>query len=225
MTTYKDILNSDYFKNCYTLIEELKKDYPVNHGFIHVNHVIENAKNLSKLFNLTEKETNLLLIACCLHDIGYINGREDHAKTGAVLAKDYLTKNSDLNNADIDLICGAIASHGGSEISDYKDKISLCLIFADKLDYLGTRYKNVESTALYRTIVKTELVKTNGVYQLNFYSTLPDFENQLKTKSPHINNKLLSVLDKFSRAWNVKTELIYKQLKPKTDKNFVLNLE
>ena len=37
---YLDIVNSDYFKETYSKIEEMKKDFPVNHGFIHVNNVI-----------------------------------------------------------------------------------------------------------------------------------------------------------------------------------------
>ena len=43
---YIDILNSDFFKQTYLQIEELKKDYPVNHGFIHIHNVINNSKKL-----------------------------------------------------------------------------------------------------------------------------------------------------------------------------------
>ena len=212
MMTYKDILKSDYFKECYELVEELKKDFPVNHGFIHIDHVLENAKSLAKLFELSEIETNLLLIACCLHDIGYIKGRSEHAKNGGILAREYLTKNSDLNSSDIDVICNAIASHGGDNLEDYRNKVSLCLIFADKLDYIASRYKEVEETKLYRTIAKTELVKENGVYKLNIYSTMEDFEDRLKSASFHIHKKLMGILENFMQVYNVKVELCYKQI-------------
>ena len=38
---YIDIQNTDFFQNSYSKIEELKKDFPVNHGFIHIKNVIK----------------------------------------------------------------------------------------------------------------------------------------------------------------------------------------
>ena len=43
--TYKDILSGEFFFDIYSEIEYLKRDYPVNHGFVHIWHVIQNAKN------------------------------------------------------------------------------------------------------------------------------------------------------------------------------------
>jgi len=45
---YKDILVSEYFNTSYAEIEELKKDFYVNHGFIHINGVINNANEKYK---------------------------------------------------------------------------------------------------------------------------------------------------------------------------------
>ena len=75
---YVDILKSDYYKETYSKIEELKKDFYVNHGFIHIDGVIKNADYLADLFCLTRKQKELLLIASALHDVGYLMGREDH---------------------------------------------------------------------------------------------------------------------------------------------------
>lgn len=136
---YIDILRSNYFKQTYLEIEELKKDYPVNHGFIHINNVIENSKKLAAIFNLNDKEKELLLIAACLHDIGYLKGRENHAYNGSVLAKDVL-KEWDFGENDINIICETIKNHGGREQFEYKDKISMCLIAADKIDFISSRY-------------------------------------------------------------------------------------
>ena len=136
---YLDIVNSDYFKETYSKIEEMKKDFPVNHGFIHVNNVIEDAKRLAITFNLNDKQTDLLLISASLHDIGYLNGRDDHAKNGGILVKGIL-KEWDFNDEDILVISNAISNHGGKEKEEYLDIISLCLICADKLDFINTRY-------------------------------------------------------------------------------------
>lgn len=136
---YIDIINTDYFKQTYSKIEELKKDYPVNHGFIHIDNVIKNAKKLAVTFNLNNKQTDLLLIASTLHDIGYLIGRDDHAYNGNLLAKEIL-KSWNFNNVDIAVISNAIKNHGGKNKDDYIDQISMCLIIADKLDFINTRY-------------------------------------------------------------------------------------
>ena len=136
---YNDILNSDYFKNTYKKIEEMKKDFPVNHGFIHIENVVENAKRLALTFNLNIKQKELLLIACLLHDIGYLEGREDHAGNGAILAEHYLKKNN-FNREDIVIICNAIRNHGGKKFEDFVDPVSMCLAIADKLDFISKRY-------------------------------------------------------------------------------------
>ena len=137
---YKDILNSDYFNETYSKIKELKKDFPVDHAFIHINNVIEYAKMCASIFNLNNKQKELLLIACCLHDIGYLKGREDHAHTGSILAREYLLKNN-FNNGDIDTICRAISNHGGKELDNFSDPVSLCLAISDKLDFTSSRYR------------------------------------------------------------------------------------
>lgn len=136
---YIDVIDSEYFKKTYSEIEKLKKDFPVNHGFIHINNVIENAKKLAITFKLTDREKDLLLIAAALHDIGYINGRDDHACNGGILVKEIL-KEWNFNDDDIKIVSKAISSHGGKNESDYVDLVSMCLIIADKLDFINTRY-------------------------------------------------------------------------------------
>lgn len=136
---YKDILKSNYFKETYSKIKELKKDFPVDHSFIHINNVIEYGKMCASLFNLDKKQKNLLLIACCLHDIGYLSGRDNHAFNGSVLAIEYLLNNG-FNEIDTNIICKAIANHGGKEESNLTDLISLCLAISDKLDFTSSRY-------------------------------------------------------------------------------------
>ena len=56
---YQDILESKYFNETYAKIEELKKDFCVNHSFIHINGVIKSAKYLADLFCLNFKQKEL----------------------------------------------------------------------------------------------------------------------------------------------------------------------
>lgn len=167
---YRQIYNSDYFTKTYSRIEELKKDYPVNHGFIHIDNVISNAKKCAEIFNLNEKQKSLLYIACVLHDIGYLNGRDDHAKTGAQDARVYLNQYSDMSKSDINKICAAISNHGGKTIDCYKDEISICLIIADKLDFIKSRYSNEQKfkdkVDMFKNINNSEIRLTEDTLKL-----------------------------------------------------------
>lgn len=208
---YIDILNSDYFKETYSKIEELKKDFPVNHGFIHINNVIENAKRLSVTFKLTEKETDLLLIACALHDIGYLNGRDDHAYNGSLIAKEVLEK-WDFNENDIKIISTAIGNHGGKDISNYSDIISICLIIADKIDFISTRYDSSRlkeaHSKTFPTIKETYLDYLNDELTLNVIVTNEFPINSFKESSYY--NKLTTFLTLLSERLNAKYKIEFK---------------
>ena len=171
---YLDIINSDFFKQTYSKIEEMKKDYPVNHGFIHIRNVIKNAKRLAITFKLNKKEIDLLLIASTLHDIGYLIDRDDHAYNGGELAK-IILKEWKFNDTDINVISNAIKNHGGKKQEEYQDKISMCLIIADKLDFISSRYnKDMLSTdkqKIFPHIKDTFLEYKKGIITLNIVIT------------------------------------------------------
>lgn len=209
---YKDILNCKYFFDTYNMIEELKKDFPVNHGFLHINNVLNNGKYLADIFSLTKNEKELLLIACVLHDIGYLKGRDDHAKNGAILAKEFLKDK--LNSNNIEIIANAISCHGGKNDIDYKNKISLCLILSDKFDFDKTRYRDDEkynSIQLFKTIEKVKLEKQNGELYLNIYTTdMSKFQN---LEENYFFIKLLEVLNKVKKIHNLEIKMNFVKIK------------
>ena len=163
--TLEQIMDSEFFTDTYTKIEKLKKDFPVNHGFIHIRHVVENGKHVAQVFNLDEKQTNQLLIACALHDIGYLKGRHDHAKNGGEFATEVL-QNWGFDKDDIKTISTAISNHGGDTIECYNDVISRCLILADKLDFVKTRYRLIPGYP-YNTYAYFHIKKTYIKYDKN----------------------------------------------------------
>lgn len=207
---HQDIINSCYFVDTYKLIEELKKDFPVNHGFVHIRNVMRYAESLAVLFLLSEHETELLRMAVALHDIGYTMGRKEHAKSGSILAREYLTK-SDIDNVDIDVISNAIAHHGGKEVSDFDSKVSICLILADKLDFARNRYKDDISTypqiAPYLEIISTEMIEQNNEIYLNVYVT-SEFRVE-SLEDDYFNEKLINLLELLSQKINKPTHLNY----------------
>lgn len=205
---YNDILKSEFFKDAYSKIEQLKKDFPVNHGFIHVSHVLENAKELSEIYGLSKKEEQNLLIACALHDIGYLKGREDHPKSGAVLAEKFLKENN-FPQKDISVICDAISRHGGKDISDYRDPISRCLVLADKFDFISSRYNaQDESVKNYLAIerVKFEVGAENvlKIFVKDFFD-VTEFENSYGAKLKKTLAMLSEATAKPSKLEYIKT--------------------
>lgn len=209
--TYRDILASDYFFETYSKIEFSKRDFPVNHGFIHVWHVIKNAKYLSKLFDLNAHEEELLLIASALHDVGYLEGRDDHAKTGAIKAREYLS--GKIPESDVDIICRAIASHGGHAECDFECKVSRSLIMADKLDFERTRYREdhaYKSVTVFLSVEKVELIKREDSYEIEVLTT----DKTLFDGDAHsfYFNKLQSVLEKLSKVLKKNIDINIKQI-------------
>lgn len=204
--TYKDILSSDFFFETYSKIEFEKRKFPVNHGFVHIWHVLSSARKLANLFELSSYEKELLYIACTLHDIGYLRGRDNHAENGAILAKDFLK--GKLPEKDIELICSAIANHGGHEQKDFEENISLCLVLADKLDFVKTRYREDENHASvknFMTVEKVELVDKGSHFELQITSTSPEmFEG---FDGSYFFNKLKLVMEKLSNAKKKKVQI------------------
>lgn len=207
---YKDILKSEYFKAVYAEIEELKKDFCVNHGFIHVYKVIENAQYLAEIFQLSSKQKELLLIASALHDIGYLKGRDHHAENGSILAREYLKDK--VCNEDVEIICRAIACHGGKDESDYIDPVSLCLILADKFDFSKQRYKEDQNEPLINVFLSIEKVLLGKIddnkFDLQIYTT--DKSYFVDLTNDYFFNKLNKVLDKVRNAcgYNINIKIL-----------------
>lgn len=207
---YKEFLNSEYVINSYKKIEYLKRDFPVNHGFVHINHVIENAKEISKKLGFSPNERELLLIAATFHDTGYLMGRDEHAKNGAILTLGYLTENSDLELEDIKRICKAIASHGGFNKEDYLDNVSMGLILADKMDFVKTRYDKylcsyVEKYKPFLEIDAVKLKKIGDGYEVVIESADDKLEEKIIDRS--IYKKLNEIIDNINNYTNYHIDL------------------
>ena len=205
---YKDIVKSEYFKKVYSEVEELKKDFYVNHGFLHINNVIKNAEYLADLFMLSSKQKELLLIASALHDIGYLKGRESHAKNGGILAGEYLK--GKMPNEEAQKICNAISRHGGKKESDFEDPISLCLILADKFDFGKQRYqddgKEHDNLKMFLSIEKILLTKIDEKnFELKVYTTNKELFEKLEES--YFFNKLIEVLKKVENVWGYKIKI------------------
>lgn len=209
---YKDILKSDYFKATYTQIEEMKKDFPVNHGFIHIRNVLAHAKELAREFGLTNPQRKNLYIACVLHDIGYLGGRKDHAESGAILARECLSK-CGLKQTDISVICSAIALHGGKDKAAFLCPVARCLAIADKMDLTRDRYDQANPSydvSIFDNIYKSNFKVTDGGLCLTL-TVSPAFD-EAAFLSTYFGQKLTAFLALAATTLNATPNLSFKKL-------------
>ncbi|MBX6341198.1 MAG: HD domain-containing protein [Thermomicrobiaceae bacterium] len=112
------------------------------HGARHVNLVSRIASNVLRHLGYDEHLQQLAAIAGYLHDVGNVISRYDHSLTGAVLARDILSRHG-LAPEDIALIMGAIGSHGddAQRLGEPVSPVSAALILADKSDVHRSRVR------------------------------------------------------------------------------------
>ncbi|WP_248722075.1 Pycsar system effector family protein [Seonamhaeicola sp. ML3] len=83
------------------------------HNLAHTQRVVEKAKELGELAELTDSEKEILIISCWLHDTGYTKAIENHEESSTVIAKDFLSSQS-YSTDNIDAVCALImATHVG----------------------------------------------------------------------------------------------------------------
>lgn len=137
---YLDILQDREIVAIFSQIDILKQTDCKHFGMVHTLSALEYARQLAECFSLTEKEKELLYIACALHSIGHLNGKNLYAQTGAEMAKAYLKKHG-MDDKAIGTVCHAIKNHLGRVSDDFYNSVSACLILADKMDFGATRIK------------------------------------------------------------------------------------
>ncbi|MFT7589985.1 MAG: putative metal-dependent HD superfamily phosphohydrolase [Limisphaerales bacterium] len=75
----------------------------VYHDYLHTYNTVEEARFLAKGNKISEEDTEILLLAAYLHDIGYVNIYRGHEAESAKMAEEYL-KEKGLEQAKIDQI-------------------------------------------------------------------------------------------------------------------------
>jgi hypothetical protein len=113
------------------------------HGMRHVTLVARIARNVLKWLGQDADTQELAAIAGYLHDIGNVVSRYDHSLTGALLARDILTRLG-MPPTDVAIVMGAIGSHDddGGRLGEPVHPVAAALILADKSDVHRTRVRN-----------------------------------------------------------------------------------
>ncbi len=128
-----------YITDIYAKIEAMENNDPNGHGYHNLQHavnVMNMASEILKDLKADKRDVEDVKVAALLHDIGCLEGKENHEIRGYDLAKKYLDENQNLVH-DKHRVLEAIKNHRDGFESD--DIITLALIFSDKLDLKYTR--------------------------------------------------------------------------------------
>jgi putative nucleotidyltransferase with HDIG domain len=110
------------------------------HGFRHCDIVSRTAQNILSSLAYAPKDIELAAVAGFLHDIGNMAGRNQHHRTGALLAKELLEElGFDLR--DIGRVMAAIVIHEEDEGVN-PEPVAAALLIADKSDVHRSRVRN-----------------------------------------------------------------------------------
>ena len=154
---YEKIYNDQSIRKIYTDIEKreiINKDQAF-HNFEHITNVANMVKKILSELNVNEEIIYKAEIASILHDVGALEGKENHAYRSYEFAKKYF-KDNKINFEGMDLVTEAIKIH--SDGFETENIIALSLILSDKLDvkknriseegkkYIGNRqYAHIEN--------------------------------------------------------------------------------
>ena len=162
----------------YTAEEDPK--FGCNHGIEHWLGVSRIAKDFARRAGGNHHEVILADIAGLLHDCGMICGEKNHAENGARIARCFLKANygdnRPLSDADIEIICHAIAHH--SDCKEINNVVDAALVFADKIELgkhriRGKCYNDIQ--VCQSKIDRIEFKLTSDVLAIN-YVTDEDFD-------------------------------------------------
>jgi putative nucleotidyltransferase with HDIG domain len=143
MLSFEDIKNNATINTYITKADEsLSALGYTEHSFAHVTRVAEVSGYILRTLGYPERDVELARIAGYLHDIGNLVNRDNHSRSGAVMALRILD-NLGLDAEDIATITTAIGNHDeGTGVP--VNHVCASLILADKSDVRRTRVRNPE---------------------------------------------------------------------------------
>ncbi|MGL5677318.1 MAG: HD domain-containing protein [Cellulosilyticaceae bacterium] len=138
MKRYEEVLGDEKIIKIYEQIEEVEAmtKGSSHHGMMHVTNVAALVALLLSKLGYDEAFIEEVKIAAILHDVGALEGKENHAERGYLFAKRYLEEKGIVLEYE-DRVLEAIKNH--SEGFESTDMIVLALILGDKLDIKNTR--------------------------------------------------------------------------------------
>ena len=177
------------------------------HNLEHIKNVTIIASEILSKLNYDEEFIYKSKIACLLHDIGAIDGKDNHAYKSYELSKEYFQKN-DISFDGIDLVLDAIKTH--SDGFDTENIIALSLIFSDKLDIKKSRISDAGMKVIgnrqYGHIDDIRLEIKNRTLVIDFVT---DGKIDLKEISDYyFTKKVFKAVESFAKIMKLKYRIL-----------------
>lgn len=199
---YKEILENKHVQEQYNAIDKINP-YPFNHGLKHVENVCKIMNDLCNVLKIDGEKKDALLIACALHDIGQVDGRENHGKKAKEFAIKMFSKEIKQNSFYLDIL-DSIEKHDDMCSID-KSLFCILVQFCDKMDFSMERLEN-NYRKKFRYYCYEDIIKINCVYEDNYFginiitNDIENFGN--KFLSENFSKKVINAVDVLSKKLN-----------------------
>ena len=177
------------------------------HNYEHVKNVTKIAEKILTDLNFDENTIYKCKIACMLHDIGALQGKEEHAQRSFEYARK-LFKDKNWVFEDSDDVLDAIKYHSSG--FDNNNLLTLSIILADKLDIKKTRIseegKKIIGNRQYQHIEDIIINIKNGIISINFITD----GNMIieEANNYYFTSKVFKAIESFSNKLNLKYKIL-----------------
>lgn len=205
---YNKLVNDNEIVKIYSLIEqeELKEGRYAFHNMQHILNVTNIATQLLNSLKYDEETILQAKIACFLHDVGALQGKDEHALRSYEYAKKLFQKNN-WYFAGQDEVLDAIKNH--SDGFDNDNILRLTIILADKLDIKGSRIteegSKIPGNRQYCHINDIIIDVSISNLIINFV-TDPEFDYD-EFMNYYFNKKVFKAIESFAITLNLKYEI------------------
>ncbi|MGL5693435.1 MAG: HD domain-containing protein [Peptostreptococcaceae bacterium] len=210
MNKFKRVLEDEIIVNTYDKISEFEN---IDKGWAHHNleHVINVANMVEVLLRQLDYDEQFVeeaKIAAILHDVGALEGKDNHSERSYCFAKGYFEK----NNMELEyeeLILDAIKTHSDGFDSD--NIIALVLILSDKLDIKFTRVAkegyNVKGMKELQYIKDISANISKGCLKIEFICD--EKINKKELEEFYFMRKVFMAITSFSNKMNLEAKVIF----------------
>lgn len=199
---YEVVSNDNDLINIYKQIDKLEDKHKLwaHHGLSHVQNVVKTTINVLKQLDYNKELIDATLTAAFLHDLGCINGKDNHAEKSYEIVKDYFARKNISFKYKKDVLM-AIKYHNNYRY--LKNRIAPILRFADKLDITKERvakegYK-IKGMKEYQYIDKIDVV-INDLLIIKF--TVEKHFNKHDFEEFYFTKKAVKAVEHFAKYIN-----------------------
>lgn len=201
---YSLLTSNDNITNIYQEIEmqEIKEGGWAFHNYEHVKNVSRIAEKILKDLGFDDDAIYKCKIACLLHDVGALQGKEGHAQRSFEYAKK-LFEDKNWKFEDYESVLDAIKNHSAGFDTD--NIITLSIILADKLDIKKTRIseagKQVIGNRQYAHIEDIMIDIKDNILTINFITDGKIIMDEVNNY--YFTDKVFKAIEAFSKKLNL----------------------